>query len=166
MKKILHFEDEQILASMYKVVFEREGIDYKNYQSPPDNEKDLIDLVLDEKPDLIIMDIIMPKMDGYTATKILKLGLKTKKIPIIGLCNMGQREEIEKAINLGMVDYYVNAEFVPSKLAESIKEYLYDPENYKQRYPLMIKKYEEKKSKKYYKPEKRGTTCFFDDIVI
>lgn len=138
MKKILHFEDCPFLSEMYKTIIKRGRFDYKNYLTFPKESENLIRLVLKENPDLIIMDLIMPVMNGYEATKILKSNPKTKNFPIIGLSNMGQKEDIEKAIEVGMADYYVTHKLLPDELVGYINKFLYDTKNYKQKYKGMI----------------------------
>jgi CheY-like chemotaxis protein len=134
MKKILHFEDEEMLANMYSVKMKSEGFDYKLYLHPPGSKEKLVNLVLAESPDLIIMDIIMPVMDGFKATEILKSDSKTKDIPIIGLCNMGQKEDIQQAKDFGMLDYVVNSRIVPNKFVSRVKIFFDDPDNYKPKF--------------------------------
>lgn len=126
--KILHFEDEEFLSQMYGAKFQKEGFDYKCYNSPSKNP---VEIVLKEKPDLILMDIIMPVMDGFTATEILKSHPETKSIPIFGLCNFSQKEDETRGLNLGMADYFIKQHFIPSEVVLKIKAYLKEPKNYK-----------------------------------
>jgi len=138
--KVLHFEDDKILGELYKIKFIEAGFsEYKHYLNPPRTNKGLINLVIKEKPDLIVMDIIMPRMDGFEATKILKSNNVTKDIPIFGLCNMSQKEDIEKAIALGMTDYFICSRLTPSEIGTILKKFLNEPSQYKQRYPIFIK---------------------------
>jgi CheY-like chemotaxis protein len=129
-KKILHFEDESYMAEMYGLLFKQNGFIYQSYPNPPATDKELIDLVLKEKPDLIIMDIMMPMMDGYQATKIIKGHPATTDIPVIGLCNVWQTEEINKARAAGMADYLGKVHYKPSEVADIIKEFTSDPSHY------------------------------------
>ena len=129
-RKILHFEDEEMLANIYSTKLKQLGFDYKFYLHPPKTEQELISLVLTEKPDLIIMDIIMPVMDGFKATEILKNHPETKDTPIIGLCNMGQKEDIDKARELGMSDYFVNSQITPTKFVARVGGFLDSPQDY------------------------------------
>lgn len=126
--KILHFEDDGFLSEMYGDKFQKEGFSYVNYNSPSKNP---VEIVLKEKPDLIIMDIIMPVMDGFTAAEILKSRAETKRLPIFGLCNMSQKEDVAKAVSLGMIDYFIKQHFIPSEIVYKIKEYLKNPKKYK-----------------------------------
>ena len=133
-KKILHFEDDRFLGGVYKVKFEGEGFDYKLQVQTPEKSDDLIKLVLEEKPDLIIMGVILPERDGYVATKILKSNKLTKNIPIFGLDDIGLAEDINKAKESGMTDYLVNAHYTPSEIVDNIKNFLVAPEKYQPRY--------------------------------
>ena len=126
--RILHFEDDGMLAKMYGAKFEKAGFAYVNYGSPSKNP---VAVVLKEKPDLIIMDIIMPVMDGFTAAEILKSHAATKKIPIVGLCNMSQQADVARAAGLSMIDYFVKQHFIPGEIVEKIKDYFKDPKSYK-----------------------------------
>lgn len=128
--KILHFEDEEMLANIYSTKLKQLGFEYKFYLHPPEKEQELINLVLAEKPDLIIMDIIMPVMDGFKATEILKNHSETKAIPIMGLCNMGQQADIDKARELGMSDYFVNSQITPTKFVARVESFFESPEDY------------------------------------
>ena len=129
-RKIIHFEDEKMLANIYSTKLKRLNFDYKFYLHPPKTEQELISLVLAEKPDLIIMDIIMPVMDGFKATEILKNNSETKDIPIMGLCNMGQKEDIDKARQLGMSDYFVNSQIIPTKFVARVESFFENPQGY------------------------------------
>lgn len=139
MKKILSFEDEPLMGKMYGAKFEQEGYDYKNYISPPPKSEDLINLVIKEKPDLILMSVIMPVMDGYTATKILKNDERTKNIPIFFLTSLGKEEDVKRGISLGARDYFVKANLMPSQIINFVKEFFDSPENYKPKYNEIIK---------------------------
>lgn len=133
-KKILHFEDDRFIGGVFKVKFESEGFDFKPLAQTPEKSDDLIKLVLEEKPDLIIMGVILPVRDGYTATKILKSNKLTKNIPIFGLDDLGLAEDINQAIESGMTDYLVNAHYTPSEIVDIIKNFLAAPKKYQPRY--------------------------------
>lgn len=122
--KILHFEDEPFLTQMYAKYLNEAGFIYTFYTNPPQDPKELINLVKKENPDLIIMGIIMPQMDGYTATKILKKNQETNHYPILGLDNLGQPEDKQKALDLGMEDYLIMAEHTPDQLVEKVTDLL------------------------------------------
>ncbi|MEK7584546.1 MAG: response regulator [Patescibacteria group bacterium] len=132
--RVLHFEDNEFLGEMYGVKLSKEGFAYKHYAHPPKSKEELIKLVIDYNPDLIIMDIIMPVMDGEQATKHLKTDDKTKKIPILGICNIQHDEDIKSFIKAGMTDYLINAHYLPSEVIAIIRSLLTNPESYKPQY--------------------------------
>ncbi len=112
-KKILYFEDETILAEMYKAKLEQAGFVVVWYQNP---STDPVSLVQKEEPDLILMDILMPVMDGYTATYLIRTNTKTSNIPIVGISNLGQPEDIERAKAAGIDDYLITSGNTPAEL--------------------------------------------------
>lgn len=123
MKKeiILHFEDDDTLAGIYGKKFSMAGMDYRHYLNPT---QDPVRLALSVKPDVIIMDIIMPVMDGYAATKLLKADERTKDIPIMGLCNLNQKEDVERCYSLGMVEYLISAQNTPGDVVNKARKLL------------------------------------------
>ncbi len=119
--KVLHFEDDTFLSGMYMTKFRMEGFDYEPYASPTE---DPVSIVIKEKPDLIIMDILMPTMNGFDATTLLKSDKRTKDVPIFGLCNLGQPADIQKALDLGMIDYWVTAKHSPTEVVNRARKIL------------------------------------------
>ena len=77
-----------------------------------------------KKPDLILLDLVLPGMDGFQITTHLKKNPETAKIPIVILSNLGQKEDIEKAKACGAVDYMVKADFTPGEIVEKIRQVL------------------------------------------
>ncbi|MFH1598479.1 MAG: response regulator [Patescibacteria group bacterium] len=119
-QKILLIEDEKMLAEMYRTKFAKEG--YK------------IDLAFDgdegiraakaEKPDIILLDIILPKLDGFLVLKELKDDPVTKNIPVVLLSNLGQDEDIKKGKSLGANDYFVKANHTPAEIVDKVRSVL------------------------------------------
>ena len=129
-KKILHFEDEAYIAEMYAGLLKNRGINYRHYLSPPKSGEEFINLAAEENPDLILMDVMMPGINGFKAAEILKANERTKHIPIIGMSNMWQEEEIKKALDSGMVDFLGKVFFKPGELVDLIVEFLEKGDNY------------------------------------
>ena len=94
-KKIIIVEDENFLVDMYKLKFEQAGFDVLTAE----NGKRGLELSLKEKPDLILLDIVLPEMDGFEVLAELKKNKQTKDIPVLIFSNLGQKEEIEKVLN-------------------------------------------------------------------
>ena len=118
--KILLIEDDSFLSGMYDTKLKLEGFDVILAE---DGAKGL-ELAVSQGPDIILLDIILPKMDGFTALKHLKENTETKKIPVILMTNLGQKEDVERGIALGAQDYLVKAHFMPSEVVEKIRQYL------------------------------------------
>lgn len=118
-KKILLVDDEKDLILLNKVMLEAHG-----YEIVSANDgKEALEVVTSEKPDLIIMDIKMPVMDGYEALTRLKKDLKTKSIPVIMLTALGDSESLFKAECLEASEY-VTKSFESQDLLELIKRYI------------------------------------------
>jgi len=143
--KILIFEDEPFVSEILSNKFREAGFEVKHYSSPPDN---LVEEVSKEKPDIISMDIVMPDIDGWEATSILKADPRTKDIPIIGFSNLGLKKDIERGIRVGMTDYLVTANWTPGQYIEIIKEYLNNPKDYRKRYKGEVREKRKKQLEK------------------
>lgn len=115
--KILLIEDEEMLASMYKTKFQKEGMDVDVAQ---DGEIGL-EKAKAVNYNIILVDIIMPKLDGFATLKQLREMEQYKTLPILILTNLGQEEDIEKGKKLGATDYLIKANFTPSQVLEKIK---------------------------------------------
>ncbi|HLC89806.1 MAG TPA: response regulator [Patescibacteria group bacterium] len=119
-KKILIIEDDKSLVKLFA-----ESLDQKKFQVFMAIEADEgLDKAIQEKPDLIILDIMLPGKNGFQCLKELKDQPKTKKIPVIVLSNLGQAEEIRRGLDLGAIDYLVKADFQIDEVIEKIDKTL------------------------------------------
>lgn len=119
-KKILIIEDDKILADMYAVKFKKEGFDIIETQ----NGFEGVELAQKEKPDLILLDIILPQMDGFSILTSFKSNDELKNIPVILLTNLGQEGDIQKGKSLGAVDYLTKSNTTPAEVIAKVKEIL------------------------------------------
>ena len=95
-KRIMIAEDDQFLANAYRVKLEKENFEVSIvYQG-----KELLDKVEDFKPHLILLDLVMPLMDGFEALKALKANKSTESIPVLITSNLGQQTDLDKSITL------------------------------------------------------------------
>lgn len=117
--RVLLVEDEKMLSSMYATKFTKEGFDLIQAF---DGEEGLAK-AQSLKPDLILLDIIMPKLDGFVVLKMLKQDAALKKIPIILLSNLGQDEDIRKGKELGANDYFIKANHTPAEIVDKVKSF-------------------------------------------
>jgi len=118
--KILLVEDDSFLLGMYATKFEMEN--FKVIMAE-DGEK-AVRLAPKEMPDIILLDIILPKVNGFEVLRQLKANRLTANIPVILLTNLSQKDEIEQALKMGAEDYLIKAHFMPSEVVEKIKKVL------------------------------------------
>jgi DNA-binding response OmpR family regulator len=118
--KILLVEDDTFLLEMYSTKFNLEGFDVV---AAADGEEGL-KLAKKEKPDIVLLDVLMPKIDGFTVLKKLKKDSQTKAIPVVLLTNLGQKNDIDKGLKDGAEGYLIKAHFIPSEVVSKIKKIL------------------------------------------
>lgn len=123
--KIVIVEDEIVLCEMYRNGFEKDGFEVKIFNTA----EDIVEKIIKEKPDIISMDIILPGINGYKATELLKNDPVTRNIPIIGFDTLSGKEDIKKAVEAGMTIYLLKSDWTPSKYIEFVRNYLGNPEN-------------------------------------
>ncbi|HEX9664815.1 MAG TPA: response regulator [Patescibacteria group bacterium] len=119
-KTILIIEDDRFLSKIYSAKLEKEGY---NLALAVDGEEGLRKLA-ESKPDLILLDLILPGMSGFEVLDKIKSSSKTRKIPVIILSNLGQDEDIQKGQELGADDYLVKTDFSISEVINKIKSAL------------------------------------------
>jgi CheY-like chemotaxis protein len=113
-KKILIIEDEELLSSLLKKKFS--GLGFDVFVSE-DGEKGL-QAIRELRPDLVLLDIIMPKMGGLEVLKIVKEDDTINNIKIMVISNSGQPVELERAKELGAQDWLVKTEFDPQEVVD------------------------------------------------
>lgn len=118
--KILLIEDDTFLVEMYTTKFELEGFEVV---SAEDGKKGL-DMAGKENPDIILLDILMPKMDGFEVLDALKKDKEMSGIPVVLLTNLGQKDDVKKGFERGAVGYLIKAHFMPSEVVDKIKKIL------------------------------------------
>jgi len=119
-KKVLIVEDDNMICTMYKTKLEQDGFSVLL----ADNGSKGLEVAMSELPDIIMLDVIIPQLDGFSVLAKLKEDAKTKNIPVIMLTNLGTTEDQNKGKEMGAVDYLVKAKFTPSQVSEKVKEYL------------------------------------------
>ncbi|PIR92332.1 response regulator [Candidatus Falkowbacteria bacterium CG10_big_fil_rev_8_21_14_0_10_44_15] len=119
-KKILIIEDDATISSMYQSSLEKDGY---TVIIAADGERGW-QLASTQLPNLILLDIILPKLDGFSVLDKLQHDPKTKNIPVIMLTNLGQDEDKERGKKLHAADYWVKADFTPTQVSDKIKNYI------------------------------------------
>jgi len=117
---VLVVDDDSFLSGIYAAQLELEQF---SVIVARDGEEG-IKAAQKEKPACVLLDILMPKLDGFEVLRRLKADVSTKDIPVIMLTNLGQKEDIERAISGGAVDYLIKAHFVPAEAVAKIKKVL------------------------------------------
>jgi DNA-binding response OmpR family regulator len=120
MTKILIVEDDKILSSMYRVKFTNSGFEVKIAE----NGEEGLKFMKSFNPDIVLMDLMMPIMDGFTALKKAKTDPKIANIPIVILTNLSQVEDAAETLKIGAAGHLVKSNFTPAELVEKTKEFL------------------------------------------
>lgn len=117
---VLIVEDDVFLVGIYQKKFEMEGFKVSISEN---GEKGLAD-IKKKKPDVVVLDILLPKLDGFAVLEKLKKDPVLKNIPVIMLTNLGQKDDVEKAMQSGAAGYLIKAHFKPSEVVEKVREVL------------------------------------------
>jgi DNA-binding response OmpR family regulator len=120
LKTILLIEDDVMISSIYKAKFEADG--YKVLIGP-DGASGLASAKKD-KPDVILLDVILPGLDGFSVLEEVKKDKITKQIPVIMLTNLGTDDDKAKGQKLGAAAYLIKASFTPAEVSDKVKEIL------------------------------------------
>lgn len=120
--KILVVEDDKFLRELITQKLSREGY---NVKEAVDGEDGVVK-VKKENPDIILLDLILPGIDGFEVLAKIKEDSETKNIPVVILSNLGQREDVERGIKLGAVDFLIKAHFTPGEIIEKIEKIMKD----------------------------------------
>lgn len=119
--KILIIDDDEFLLDMYSLKFKEENFDVEVAMGGLEALEKIKNGL---EPNIILVDLVMPNMDGFEFIKELKDKTLAKKSKVVILTNLGQKEDIEKGIRLGADDYIVKAYFTPSEIMKKIKNIL------------------------------------------
>ena len=118
MTKIAIIEDDPTISQMYRMKFEADGFDVRMAA----NGKLGVDLVKSFKPDVILLDIQMPEMDGAEALGHIRTGKDSITTPVIVLTNLGEEESPPQMRELGISGYIVKANNTPRQVVARVKE--------------------------------------------
>jgi len=119
-KSILIIEDEQGMRDALKEALEQNGF---STVLAEDGEKGM-DLAKQEKVDLVLLDIILPKKDGFEVLRELKQDEKLKELPVVLTTNLSEPSDIQKALDLGATTYLVKSNYSLSDIVEKVKDIL------------------------------------------
>lgn len=120
MKNILLVEDDSFLIDIYTTKLKESGF---SVDVASDGEE-AVRKAKEGKLDLVLLDIVLPKVDGWDILRQIKAGPNTKDLKVIIISNLSQKEEVEKGLNLGASKYLIKAHYTPSEVVAEIKEVL------------------------------------------
>jgi len=120
MKNILLVEDDLFMIDIYTTKLKEAGF---SVQVAIDGEEAL-NKMKEKKPDLLVLDIVLPRLTGFEILKAVKSSSELQKIPVLVLSNLGQRTEVEEGLKLGATKYLIKAHYTPTEVVKEIKEIL------------------------------------------
>lgn len=118
MAKILIVEDEEIILGLLKRKLEKEG--YEVFIAR--NGEEGINKIKEIKPDLLLLDIVMPKKGGFEVMEYMRKSKEFKDTPVIVVSNSGQPVELDRARKLGATDWLIKTEFDPQEVIKKVKK--------------------------------------------
>ncbi len=119
-KKILIVEDEEIVLGLLQKKLSQEGYEVSVARDGEEGLKKMMEI----KPDLVLLDVVMPKMGGFEVMEEMQRDRELKKIPVIVVSNSGQPVEIDKVRELGARDWLIKTEFDPQEVIDKVKKQL------------------------------------------
>lgn len=119
-KTILLVEDDSFVSDIYQMKLSKEGFDVVLAR----NGREALEKLETIVPDMILLDIIMPYVSGLEVLQKIKSQENLKKIPVILLTNISEKEKIEEALGIGADDYLIKSHFTPSEVLEKINSFL------------------------------------------
>lgn len=120
MKSILLIEDDPFLIDIYSTKFKEAGF---RVVVAVDG-KEALRKTKEDRPDLLLLDIVLPNIDGWEFLKKIKKDDELSNLKVVILSNLGHKEEVEKGLKLGAVKYLIKAYYTPSEVVKEIKKIL------------------------------------------
>jgi DNA-binding response OmpR family regulator len=118
--RVLFVEDDPSVAQMYKLKLELDGYDV---DVASDGEKAL-ELARRDRPDIVFLDIRLPKLDGFGVLEALRKDPKTENLPVVILSNYSEKELIDRGLRLGALDYLIKTQTTPAHLSSGLEKWL------------------------------------------
>ncbi len=121
LKKILIIEDDDFLRNLLLKKLKRVGFDVLFAVDGNDG----LTAIKNEKPDLVLLDIILPGMNGFEVLKRIRTNKNYKNIPVMMLSNLGEKKDIKQGLDLGAIDYIIKAHHTLDEIIEKINKIIY-----------------------------------------
>ena len=118
--KILIVDDDPFILDMYVIKFKEQGFQIDTAT----DGKMALEKIQTDNPDIVLLDVVMPKMDGFDVIKKIQENKIPRTFKILFLTNFGQKEDVERGMQLGADGYIIKAHFTPSEVVAKVKEVL------------------------------------------
>lgn len=118
---IVLVEDDSFISGMYQTKLTSMGYEVELKE---DGEAAWERLQQDPLPSIVLLDVVLPKRDGFEILEALRKDKRTENLPVILLTNLGQKPDVERGIKLGADDYIIKAHYTPSEVVEKIEKIL------------------------------------------
>ena len=118
--RVLFVEDDPSVSQMYKLKLELDGYSV----TVAEDGETALSLAPDMQPDIVFLDIRLPKLDGLTVLERLRQDSRTRSIPVVILSNYSERELVERGLKLGALEYLVKSQTTPARLAGGVEGWL------------------------------------------
>ena len=117
--QVLLIEDDRALAQMYQIKLERDGYTVRVAGDGEEAQR----LIDEQMPDLIFLDIRLPKMDGLVFLEQLRAVERTRNVPVVIVSNYSEQELVSRGLQLGALEYLVKSQTTPGRLSEGVPEW-------------------------------------------
>lgn len=117
---VLIVDDDEFLLEMYALKFKEEGFGVEIAQSG----REALEKMDSAHPDIVLLDIVLPEMDGFSVLQKMRGEKKSKGPLIVMLTNLSQKDDTERGMRLGADDYIVKAHYTPSEVVEKVRKLL------------------------------------------
>lgn len=119
-KKILIAEDDDLISAMYTSKFKKAGFEVILAK----DGQEAVQKTMETTPDLVLLDIVLPKQNGFDSLKAIKGNVNLEKIKVALLTNLGEAGDIKKGMDLGADAYLIKAHSTPSQIVEKVEDIL------------------------------------------
>ncbi len=117
---VLFIEDDPAVAEMYKLKLELDGYRVRGAKSGEEG----LAAAKERIPDIVFLDIRLPKMDGFEVLKNLRADMVTRNIPVIILSNYGEKDLVDRGLKLGALEYLIKSETTPASLSKGVQDWV------------------------------------------
>ncbi len=120
MKKILLAEDDPFIVDIYTTKLKQAGFEVDVVSEG----EEVLKKAREKKPDLLLLDIVLPTMNGWEILRAIRQSEDLKDLPVVILSNLYQKDEVEKGLKFGALKYLIKAHYTPSEVVEEVKKIL------------------------------------------